>query len=58
MNAPTAAKDRRVTHLSNFAGFAETACGKSLHGWQGARTPKASSDLRAVTCKACRKAVA
>lgn len=53
----TATTDRRVTHFSNFSGFAETACGKSLHGWQGARTPKATGNSRAVTCKACRKAV-
>lgn len=53
----TATTDRRVTHYSDFHGFAETACGKSLHGWQGAKTPKASSDTREVTCKGCRKAV-
>ena len=45
----------KVLHYTNGRGFAETACGKSLHGWQGSRTPLATTDTNKVACKRCRK---
>lgn len=47
----------KVLHYSDGRGFATTACGKSMHGWQGKRTPRATDDRKAVECKACLKAI-
>jgi hypothetical protein len=41
---------RQVTHLD--CGF-ETACGKSLHGWNMYRPSNVAEKLRDVTCKRC-----
>lgn len=48
-----ARKARKVLHFSNWSGFATTACGKSLHGWQGKATPVATDRVREVSCKRC-----
>lgn len=45
-------------HFSNGRGFAVTACGKSMHGWQGPRTPVATDDPKKVECERCRRALA
>lgn len=45
----------KVLHFSDGRGFATTACGKSCHGWQGARTPVTTSDPKKVECKRCLK---
>jgi hypothetical protein len=47
----------KVLHYSDGRGFATTACGKSMHGWQGARTPLATDDPKRVECKRCLKAL-
>jgi hypothetical protein len=51
----TTTKSRKKLHYTDGRGFAVTACGKSLHGWQGSATPIATTDYRAVECKACRR---
>lgn len=48
---------RKVLHYTTWRGFATTACGKSLHGWQGPRTPAATDVVRDVECKRCLKAL-
>lgn len=47
----------KVVHYSDGRGFAVTACGKSMHGWQGQRTPLATADVRRVECKRCLQAL-
>lgn len=47
----------KILHYSNFRGFATTACGKSLHGWQGSKTPNATSNVNEVECKRCIKVI-
>lgn len=42
-------------HYSDGRGFGTTACGKSTHMWQGARTPAHTADLRRVECTRCLK---
>jgi len=49
---------RKKLHYSDLRGFATTACGKSLHGWQGSRTPIATDDRKRVECKACLRKLA
>lgn len=48
----------KVLHYSNGRGFVETACGKSMHGWQGAATPRATDNPDLVECKRCLKELA
>lgn len=48
----------KLLHFSNGRGFATTACGKSMHGWQGDRTPLATDDVKKVQCKRCVKELA
>lgn len=48
----------KVLHYSNGRGFAMTACGKSMHGRQGSRTPIATDDTKRVECKRCLKELA
>lgn len=47
----------KVLHYSNGRGLGGgvTACGKSMHGWQGTATPVATDDTRKVQCKRCLK---
>jgi len=47
-----------VLHYSDGRGFATTACGKSMHGWQGAGTPRATDVVSRVECKRCQKLIA
>lgn len=46
----------QVTHLDVSIGFyTQTACGKSLHGWNIHRPKNVTNDPKEVTCKNCLK---
>lgn len=42
---------RKLLHYA--PGYFSTACGRSTHGWQGARTPASTSDIKRVECARC-----
>lgn len=44
-------------HYWDGRGFGETACGRSLHSWQGKATPIATNNAHEVECKLCLKAL-
>lgn len=47
---------RQVTHLDVSLGlYTQTACGKSLHGWNIYRPKNVTDDPKEVTCKNCLK---
>lgn len=50
--------NRQVTHFSTGRGFAETACGKNLHGWNMNRPQNVTDVVRETTCKRCNQKLA